>query len=226
MAWAYAWLIIHSPALFRLFFTLCFSFWLGVMVQRVGKRAKVRSVAWLTGGGIVIILAGWYFHWAAWIAQIAHMTAQRPGDHPLLGTFIDLVLHPGTQLVAAMDIAQVGTWSLGDGRVTGGVLALCWAGELGLLLSLVRIFANMQVDVPFCEASNAWAEDVEVSRKFAFIDNAHPIPSFLEQNPRDLLSVLDPWFESVSPSHAKVTIHRCRGADSYLSISNVVATME
>ena len=226
VAWAYAWSIVNAPALLEPFFTLCFSLWLGFMVQRAGKRAKVRNANWLTCGGIAIILAGWYFQWAAWIAQLAHITERRPGDHPLIGTFIGLVLHPGTLLGAAMDVARIGTWGLGEWRVTGGMLALFWVAELGLLLAFVRIFADMQVQLPFCETSNTWAEDIEVARKFAFIDEPHRVPSFLQQNPRDLLSVLDPWYESASLSYAKVTLHRCRGADSYLSIHNVAAAIE
>jgi hypothetical protein len=222
VAWVYAWLMIHFPPVINLFFTMCFSLWLGFMVQQAGARAKVRNPGWLAKSGFLIGLSGWYFQWAAWTAM-TQMTGEQPDASPLSVTFIRMTMHPSALLDAAIKILQAGTWSLRGERITGGVLTLLWLGELVTLLLFIRFFARMQAEKPFCEASNAWADIVEIPRKFAYIDDPHVALSLLEQSPGDLLSVLAPWSESVSLSHAKVTIHRCRGTDSYLSISNVIA---
>jgi hypothetical protein len=224
-AWVYAWLMIHLPPVINLFFTMCFSIWLGFMVQQAGARAKVRNPEWLARFGFTIGLAGWYFHWAAWVAMTARMHADRPEAFPLIGSFVGMVLHPSALVDAAIDIAHVGTWSLRGERINGFMLVMFWLGELGILLCLIRHFGRMQGEKPFCEASNAWAEKVDVPRKFAFIDEPHAALSFVEHHPHDVISVLAPWSESVSLSYAKVTIYRCRGADSYLSISNITAAM-
>lgn len=226
VAWLYAWLMIHVPPVINLFFTVCYSVWLGYLTSRAGARAKVRNPDWMARAGIVIGLAGWYFQWAAWIALIDHKVAGQPGGYPLSGIFIDLASHPAVLFDAAIDIAQAGTWSLRGDPISGSTLALLWLGELLILLTCVRTSGRMQAGDPFCEASGTWAEKIEVTRKFAFVDDAQSLPAYLEQHPHDLLGVLGPWSETVSLSHATVTIHRCRGADSYLSLSNVAATME
>lgn len=226
VAWLYTWLLIHVPPVISPFFTVCFSVWLGYISSRAGARAKVRNADWMGRAGIVIGLAAWYFQWAAWIALIGRKVADQPGDDPLSGIFIDLVLHPALLFDTAINIAQAGTWALRGDPVSGGTLALFWLGELIILLTCVRMSGRMQADDPFCEASGIWAEKIEVARKFAFVDDPQSVPAYLEQHPHDLLGVLDPWSETVSLSHATVTIHRCRGADSYLSLSNVAATME
>jgi len=226
VAWIYAWSTLQAPTLARPIFTLFFSLWLGYMVQQAGVRGKVRNPAWLARASLAIGLAGWYFQWAAWLALIAHMAGQQSGDVSLAGTFVGMALHPGTLFATAMNIAEAGTWGLGEDRIAGGMLLLFWLAEFGMLMAFIRIFGRMQADHPFCEASNAWAEKVDVPRKFAFIDDPHLVAPFLEQQPSELLSVLHPWSENVSHSHASVTIHRCRGADSYLSISNLLVTVE
>ena len=225
VAWMYAWLMIHAPVVINLFFTVCFSLWLGYLTSRAAARAKVRNSDWMARAGLAIGMAGWYFQWAAWVALIGKGIADRPGDYPLIGIFINLAMHPAALFDAAVNIAQVGTWDLRGDRIAGGTLALLWLSELAILLVCVREAGRMQVEHPFCEASGTWAEKVEVPRKFAFIDDPHAVPAYLEQHPDELLTVLGPWSESVSLSHATVTIYRCRGADSYLSISNVLAVM-
>jgi hypothetical protein len=223
--WVYAWLMIHVPTPINLLCTLVFPIWPAYLSLRGSRRAKVRNPEWTARFGVAIGLAGWYFQWAAWTAIIVHMVAERPEAYPLLGTFIGMVLHPGALLDAVIEAAKVGTWSLNGHRITGAVLALFWLGELGMMLLFPYLFGRQQAEEPFCEASNTWAVKVDVPRKFAFINDPHTVPSFLEHHPRDLLSVLAPWSESVSLSYAKVTIHRCHGADSYLSISNVAAAL-
>lgn len=139
--------------------------------------------------------------------------------------FINMMMHPVAMINVALDVNKAGTWSLGGERITGAVLAVFWLAELLILISFPKALARMRAEEPFCEASNAWAEEIEVSRKFAYIDEPGAVRLFLEQHPGQLLKVLTPWLESISLSHSEVTIFRCRGADSYVSIRNILAAL-
>jgi tetratricopeptide (TPR) repeat protein len=221
VAWFYAWLTTHIPVIFTILLALGFSLWMGVLAKRTATQAKVRNPAWMARCGVGIALTGWYFHWAAWIALINHIV-QPAGQHPG-EIFLTMAMHPIAMVKVAFELMKVGTWNLGGERITGGVLAAFWLAELLILVAFPRMIGRMRAEDPFCEASNTWANEIEVPRKFAYIDEPHTVLPFLEKNPDQLLGVLAPWSERISLSHTKVILYRCEGADSYISIRNVVA---
>lgn len=215
LAWLYAWLILHLPPLLNGLVAICFAVSMGGLAHKAASQAKVRNPHWMARFGTVIGLAGWYCHWAAWLAMAsAYQIHTMPG----------FLLHPAAMVDLALDIARSGTWGLGSGKVKGVLLGLCWLAELGILLALPRGLGRLRAAEPFCEASNSWAEKIEVPRKFAYIDEPHALAALLEQDPRHLFSICTPWVENMSHSHARVVLYRCHGGDAYLSITNVLAT--
>lgn len=220
-AWLYAWVSVHVPAIIKIAVMVFYAVLLGVMASQAAASAKIRHPGWMARFGAMIGFVGWYFQWAAWLALTINMHAARPGNSPVGATFLDMITHPVPMVGTMVDVAQVGTWGLGKDPVTGFLLAAFWLVELVLFVTLPATLGHARTKDPFDETSHARAEKIDVPRQFAFIDEPQAVPGFLERHPRELLSVLAPWSESVSPSYATVTIHRCRGEDSYVSIANV-----
>lgn len=213
-AWLYAWITLHVPPVLNVPAAICFALAMGALAQKAASQAKVRNPRWMAGFGTVIGLAGWYVHWAAWLGMA---TAYQ------IHTMSGFLLHPLALFETMLGIAKTGTWGLGGDKVKGIMLGLCWLAELFILLSLPRLLGRMRAAAPFCEASNSWAEKIDVPRKFAYINEPHAAAELLAQNPHQLFSILTPWVENISHSHAQVVLHRCRGGEAYLSITNVLA---
>lgn len=215
LAWLYAWATLQLPVLLKVLPALCFSLAMGFLASMAASHAKVRNPRWMAGFATTIGLGGWYVQWAAWLAM---------ATQDQIRTMTGFMLDPAAMFETALDIASIGTWALGSGKVSGVMLGLFWLAELAILLAFPRLLGRWRAQDPFCEASNSWAEKIEVPRKFAYIDAPHAAAALLEQDPHRLLSILAPWVENVSHSHAQVLIHRCRAGDPYLSIINVLAT--
>lgn len=214
-AWLYAWLILYLPPLLNVLVAMCFSLSMGALAHKAASQAKVRNPRWMAGFGTAIGLAGWYVHWAAWLGMV---TAYQ------IHTMTGFLLHPLAMVEMMLGIAGTGTWGLGGAKVSGAVLGLCWLAELGILLAFPRLLGRMRAEAPFCEASNSWADKIDVPRKFAYIDEAHAVGALLEQDPQRLFSILTPWVENISHSHAQVVLYRCRAGDAYVSVKNILAT--
>lgn len=67
--------------------------------------------------------------------------------------------------------------------------------------------------------------ETDIPGKFAHTGEREAVSAFLEHNPGEVLSLLTPWREAESPSHATVTVYRGGGQDVYLSIMNVTVRM-
>jgi len=213
-AWLYAWLTLHVPSLLKVLLGIGFSLALGALAHKAASQARVRNPRWMARFGTVIGLAGWYFQWAAWLGMA---TAYQ------IRTMSGFMFDPAAMFDLAFGILRVGTWGLGHDKVDGIMLGLCWLAELGMLLAVPRTVGRLRAQAPFCEASNSWAGKIEVPRKFAYIDEPHAAAALLEQDPQQVFSILTPWVENISHSHAQVLIHHCPACDPYLSIVNVLA---
>jgi hypothetical protein len=220
-AWLYAWLTMHIPFIFNFLPACAFAIWLLFIAKFVAGRAKARNPRWMGRLGVVIGLVGWYCQWTAWIALTLHNQPGQLSANSLLGTFTDLAANPRFMVDFATAVAKAGTWQIGSWRVAGGPLLAIWLAELAILVGLARDGGRMRAAEPFCEASNTWAEELELPRKFAFIDDPDGLARFIEANAAQVFSVLPDWTEAGPPSYSQITVYRCRGGcDPYISITN------
>lgn len=137
-----------------------------------------------------------------------------------------MMLSPAALSGELASALHAGTWRVGGQPATGLLPALCYLAEAILLVAVPRLSARLRSQEPFCEASNAWADRITVPRKFAFIDEPRAVRAFLEGHPDQAPTVLAPCAAEAVTRHARVTVHRCRGADSYLSIENISAEVD
>jgi hypothetical protein len=224
-AWLYAWLIIHAPPVFNFFIAFGFSFAIGWLTKLIAARGKVRDLSWIGRAGIVLGVAGWYLQWAAWAALTMYALGRQESAVSVSGTFVTLATHPWLLIRFAMDIVAGGTMSLFGWPLRGAWLLGVWLIELGLHLMVAPSQGRMRVDEPFCETTNTWAEKVVVQRKFSPVDAAQ-VSSALEADPHAIRTILTPSAADEAMNHAEVILYRTGAADAYLSITNVVVTLD
>jgi hypothetical protein len=224
-AWLYAWLIIHAPPVFNFFIAFGFSFAIGWLTKLIAAHGKIRKLSWISRLGIVLGVAGWYLQWAVWAAMTICALGRQESAVAVSGTFATLVTHPWLLIRFAMDIAAGGTMNIFGWPLRGTWLLGVWLVELGLHLMIAPLMGRMRVDEPFCETTNAWAEKIVVPRKFSPVDAAQ-VSSVLEADPHAIRTILTPSSADESGSHAEVILYRTGAADAYLSITNVVVTLD
>jgi hypothetical protein len=222
-AFAYAWLTLHAPFVFNFFIAFGFSALIGVVVKYVATLGKVRDARWMSRAGTATALAAWYCQWAAWTAITLQNRAAHPVGASVIETFADIATHPWSMISFAIDISETGTIDIGGWRISGGVLFAVWLLELWMHLIVPPLMGRMRADDPFCEVSDTWAKKIAVPRRFAFIDSPAVVIELLETDPQQVISVLAPWTDE-SLNYSEVVIYGGRGAESYVSITNVVVT--
>jgi len=208
-AWLYAWLTIHSPIVLLNWFAMCvFAVVMGVAARQVARQAKARNPMWMGRLGLAIGFAGWYAHWAAWLA-----IADAGSFASLLGAPQDMWRF-GTML-AEHEVRHV----LGM-RIEGSALVAGWIVECILLSTLPRSLARGAADEPFCELSGNWATPFELPRKFAWIEEPDVVVHRLETAPHELFAVLGAGIDADAPRYSALTLYRTEG-DPFVSIDNV-----
>ena len=212
-AFLYACAIMRAPAWLNFIVLLMFGLWIAVVVDLVALKARIRNRAWVVRFAIALALCAWYFQWAVWLA----MAMQRQHAGALLHSAAVLALHPGALLGAATALALHNAWGLG-----ALPMVAVWLMEAFVLVQMAPGLGQGRVVQPFCEASDDWAEQIGVRRKFACIDQPAAVAHLLEQAPQQLPSVLSAW-RAPSPDHAEVTLYRCHDGNAYVSVWNVRA---
>lgn len=208
-AWLYAWLTLHSPLVLLDWFAMfAFAAVMGVAARQVTRLAKARNPLWMGRLGLAIGLAGWYAHWAAWLA-IADA-----------GSFASLLGDPHAMWRFAMLLAEGEVRSIAGMRIEVSVLVAGWIVEFIVLTSLSRSLARTAAEEPFCELTNTWATPFELPRRFAWIDEPHVAVHRLETSPDELFSILQDCLEEDPPRYSMLTLYRGEG-DSFVSIDNV-----
>ncbi|MGF6271890.1 hypothetical protein ABIB38_000232 [Massilia sp. UYP11] len=208
-AWLYAWLTTHSPLVLLDWVAMCvFAGVMGVAARQVARRAKARNPLWMGGLGLAIGVAGWYAHWAAWLA-IADA-----------GSFSSLLGAPQDMWRFGMMLAEHDVRHVAGMRIEGSALVAGWIAECILLTTLPRSLARSAAEEPFCELTNSWATPVALPRKFAWIEEPDVVVHRLETAPTELLSILGAGVATDAVRYGAVTLYRTAG-DPFVSIDNV-----
>jgi hypothetical protein len=217
--WVYAWLAVRTPAFLDFFLLLLFALGLGRLASLAAWVAKVRNPLWMGRFGLLVGLAGWYGHWAAYIAVLAHQYSADPSA--AFDSYMALLGNPPALAGAMSDLYAMSGWKLIGIPLSGFAVDAAWALELAVMLILPLASGRARAGQPFCEVTNRWARQTGLPRRLACLD-AHPdaLAHMLEAQPRRLLSLLAPWPDG-QPRYLKLTLYRCPGSDSYLSITTV-----
>jgi hypothetical protein len=202
---------------------LVFAFYLALIVERVAILGKVRSLSWISRAGGGIGLVGWYCQWAAWSAILLRERSEGMAAGLLFNSIANMAAHPDVLVSFAIDVSRFGTGHTANWHLAGIWLVVIWLIELLIVVSGVSVLGRMRIKSPFCEASGKWAEKIKLKRKFTVIKAPAAAAKFIETDPHLIVSVVAPWREDGSPHYAGVTLYRCDGGDSYITISNHVA---
>lgn len=208
-AWLYAWLTIHSPLVLLNWFAMCaFAVVMGMAARQVARQAKARNPMWMGRMGLAIGVAGWYAHWAAWLA-IADA-----------GSFASLLGAPQDMWRFGMLLAENEVRHVAGMRIEGSALVAGWIVEFILLATLPRSMARGAAEEPFCELTDSWATPFELPRKFAWIEEPDVVVHRLETAPDELFSILGAGIDADAVRYSAVTLYRTEG-DPFVSIDNV-----
>jgi hypothetical protein len=208
-AWLYAWLTIHSPLVLLDWFAMgVFAVVMGVAAREVARQAKARNPMWMGRLGLAIGVAGWYAHWAAWLA-IADA-----------GSFTSLLGAPQDMWRFGMVLAENEVRHVAGMRIEGSALVAGWVVEFILLTTLPRSLARGAAEEPFCELTGSWAAPFALPRRFAWIEEPDIVAHRLETAPGELFSILGAGVETDASRYSALTLYRT-GNDPFVSIDNV-----
>lgn len=225
-SWAYAWLMLNAPAIFDPFIAVVFSLGIGLLVRYAAAKAKVRSVRWMGRAGLLIGLFAWYCQWAAWSALLLHDPALPEGSAALLPLFAELIMSPASLASVMSEAAKVGTFSVGDWRVSGVLLGALWCVELFIHLVFPYQAGQRRAALPFCETAGKWAVKIPVPIRFALIEQPEVLTGMVEARPDQLIAALAPCYESDPSSYSRLVLYACEGAHHYVSLDNVVVARD
>jgi len=209
LAWLYAWSTAPTPSMPDPLYTIGLSAWLALAANRVAAWGKVRHPRWMGRAGAALGLVAWYVQWAAWGACLIQPDALLSA---LAAAY--MCLRPDVVLAApALIVAN------GPSVVDGVARIVVWLVELAACVIPPALAGAARARKPFCEQTGTWAEEVHVPLQFHFIDDPEGVRRRLERDPSAVLSILVPHADEV-PLFAEVTIHRCRGNESLITICN------
>jgi hypothetical protein len=223
LAQGYAWLMIsaipHSKSevslLFRLLALLGMGTALAVLARRVAAWGKIRHPAWMGWAGAAIGLLAWYVQWAACVV----LGGMRDGDIGLDFSAMEFVaglcFRPEALFVWGFEIPLI------NASVTmRAALIACWLIEFCAFLFPPMLAGRKRAAMPFCEKSDKWATEIDVTTDFEWLDDPQAARHLLEADPTRFASLLVPCVIEPVGNHARVTVYRCPGSDSFITIRN------
>jgi hypothetical protein len=216
-AWLYAWVTAPAPSILNPLSTLGLGLWLALVATCVAMLGKIRNPHWMGRAGAALGVLTWYVQWAAWIAMSDRLAPNLQAGVSAAAATAYLCMRPDLMLGVAAGI--VGSAS---STLTGAAIVVVWVAELCACLLPPRIAGARRAGAPFCEQTACWAKEVHVPVQFDFIHDSKAVRRLLEQDSRELLSVLVPCSDEAQ-QFADVTIHRCHGNESYVTICNMAA---
>lgn len=218
-AWMYAWATAPSPSLLDPLYTIGFGLWLALVGSGAARLGKIRHPQWMWRAGAALGALAWYVEWAAWLAMSSQPEAALQGGASTAGAAVYLCLRPDLMVAAA-----AGRVTNASTMLTGVAMVVVWLVELCACILPPALAGARRASAPFCEETTSWAKEVHVPLQFSFIDDPETVRRRLERNPRELYELLVPCSDE-EPKFADVTIHRCCGNESFITIANF-ATME
>lgn len=177
LGFVYAYIDLYSPIVY-LNVLLCMAFGaaLGAVPGVVMRAGKVRNVPVALAVVAVVVLAGYYTCWIAWVCAVFDRYAERPRDF----TQLDLALSPRALVDIVSALNEQGTWSIGhsysssssssnhNSNVSGIALGLVWLVEAGMIVTFAYLAArHFAAGLPFCEVCDRWCEKAVVLARLA-----------------------------------------------------------
>ncbi|MEW6024579.1 MAG: hypothetical protein AB1807_20840 [Pseudomonadota bacterium] len=205
LARLYGWATFRAPFVPDVLIVLVMCMCVGLLVRGAAGVARIRNPHWMRLAGAGCGFFVWYVQWAAWLAYAG--VAESP---------LYLGLRPWTMIAAILETLAELPW------LGAACLVVCWLVEMLLLMLPAAMAGSLRAAEPFCEKTGQWASKVDVDVQFETIENVEAVRRRLERNPGELASVLMPCAGDAL-AFAELTLYRCDGGDSFVTITNYVA---
>ena len=192
------------------------------------KKGKVRSVPLAIVYGIAGGLIGMYFHWAAWIDLVANISDTMGNDRIGVAIsnieifqFLYFVNNPSILFEAIAQVNEFGTWGIKSSTVSGTFLTVIWILELLIVVGATVLFSFEQSKNPFSEKLNQWNEEMP-PKLFGQITDLEAILTGVQNDDPSFFESLTDYQEG--QHYGSFTLFHIEGDDSYLDISNQIAS--
>lgn len=205
----YAVISRYNPIIYiQMFVTLGFGAVMGMTVNSVGHKFKVRNRFFAILISLVIGALGLYFAWVWYIWMLWDWNTNL------------LIFQPAITWEIMQTLADRGIWKLQESTPTGIVLYGFWLVEAVIVLGMCYL-TGAETGTPFCEDCNCWTE----KRDALTIAKADPtlITAALEDEQYDIFPPLSAG--EVNPAdYMSVLCYTCPNCEDsgYLTVSTVV----
>lgn len=217
-AWLYAWGTTQLIPIVNPLCTLIMACSLAVLSKKLATAGRVRHPVWMGRAGAAVGCFAWYAQWAAWIAMNDHLVAAAVSSASTPETVLRLFVRPDLMATVAVGIVQDSS-----SMVARSFFILVWLSEFATFLLLPRIAGARRASAPFCEQTEQWAREIVVPVAFRFIDEPDVVRRRLEHNPEELVAVLGPPIDESARYFSEVSLFRCGGDASFVTITNLAA---
>jgi hypothetical protein len=163
----------------------------------------------------LIAVFAWYTHWAAWVSIALCAGVSPPGAVSLTDTFVTMWTNPMTMTLVANGLSK-----FGNAGFAGEFVAALWVTEMCVHLFFPCRAGVVRASAPFCEASNSWAQRVQVSIDFEYIRDPDIVRNALAADPAQVTSLLVPRRDEAVDGFAELTLFSCHGVGCYATIKN------
>ena len=223
-ALVYAWLMAYArPAvgpdtgyLLTLFALLGVGISMYMFAYRAATAGKIRHPAWMGRAGAALGLLAWYVQWAAYIVMNGMRASGDGPGFPALEFIARLCLRPGAMFDWAFTIPLI------DKSVfTQFGLVFCWLIEFCVYVVPPILAGRKRAGMPFCEAGNRWAKEIEVETEFEPFADREATQRLLEAELGRFASMLVPRAQDAVGSHTRVTLYICTGPESFITIAHL-----
>ncbi|MBD8528392.1 MULTISPECIES: hypothetical protein [unclassified Massilia] len=220
---AYAWLMAYArPAvgsetgyLLTLFALLGVGISMYTFAHRAATVGKVRNPVWMGRAGAVLGLLAWYVQWAAYIVMDGIRFSGDALGFSALEFIARLCLRPGAMFDWAFTIPLID-----KSMFTQCGLVFCWLVEFCVYIVPPMLAGRGRAAMPFCEAGNQWAREIEVETDFEPFADLEAVRRLIEAEPGRFAAMLVPRKEDAVGSHTRVTLYVCAGPESFITISH------
>lgn len=221
-AWVYAWLTMHLPLALAIVSTPVFAFGLGLATRYAARCGKARAPAAMGRLGIALGLAAWYAQAAAWISILE---ADGGSLAHYLADFVLVLTSPAHMAQVALDVLDVGVYSIAGLRMRGALLVAVWAAELALLVGAPYVLGRISAAEPFCEDADCWMQEIELPGKFDAVSQPAGLAALVASDPACFFTVFTPCRGADPSRHARLFVYLGKG-DPFVSIKNVTVRID
>jgi hypothetical protein len=168
--------------------------------------------------GAAIGMLAWYVQWSACIVIDGVRRSGDGLDFSAVEFVARLCFRPEALFTWAFQIPLVNASS-----ALQCCLVFCWFIEFCVHLFPPMLAGRKRAGMPFCEKGEQWALEIEVETDFEPLGEPQTARLLLEADPDRFASMLVPRTEGPVGNHARVTLYRCPGPESFVTITNYEA---